>query len=441
MSFKISTTWVDAGVGRKADAADATLSSIRILLDSKNVTEWHFSVDQGRSTERDSNDKLLIPAYFLAEWVAENWWSILYEPKKSDDECEDPYSDYYSRHSIVHAQNGFGLPDLRIVPTGDSILIFSRTHEIPVQSVKFSRAAAESEQRNAVEKVLSSFVVACISRLNDRGIRETNLQEVWSDIEKTTDSQKVFCKLAGSLGANPYYVDEYVLNAIDSVYDIIGEAAAFDFCQASTQDDIVRLSGKTSELDRRLNNAEESDLSPLAKFSPPADKLTLPSWRRGINAAKAVRNLLNISVSDNRGADKLFETLRISTDSFYPLEDLGSDADEGVVAGAVERDKTTAKFLLMHPRMEARRFSASRTVFLALLKDSSKRRLATRAVTRDQQASRAFAAELLAPVEYLRTKRRGGRLHRDTIMQIAEDRCVSPEVVRHQAQNNGMIVG
>ena len=63
----------------------------------------------------------------------------------------------------------------------------------------------------------------------------------------------------------------------------------------------------------------------------------------------------------------------------------------------------------------------------------------THAVTRDQQASRAFAAELLAPIDYIKAQTSGNKLHYQRVFDLATELGVEPGVVSKQAQNNGIM--
>jgi hypothetical protein len=88
-----------------------------------------------------------------------------------------------------------------------------------------------------------------------------------------------------------------------------------------------------------------------------------------------------------------------------------------------------------------RRFAAARAIYLAWASEPQSQRLATAAVTRDQQASRQFAAEILVPRAYLEAQASRGRLSYDQAHEIARQRRASPWVVFHQANNSGISIG
>jgi hypothetical protein len=64
----------------------------------------------------------------------------------------------------------------------------------------------------------------------------------------------------------------------------------------------------------------------------------------------------------------------------------------------------------------------------------------TSAVTRDQQASRAFAAELTAPFAFLRAKAKHSKLKQDQVIDLSAELDIGSDVVSKQALNNGLQV-
>jgi hypothetical protein len=93
------------------------------------------------------------------------------------------------------------------------------------------------------------------------------------------------------------------------------------------------------------------------------------------------------------------------------------------------------------PRNDSNRFLMSRGLYLALTGCREGARLLTRASTWDQQASRAFAAELLAPKEALGVEARADMdiEEREGLQQsLAQKYDVSKEVVRLQLANQGI---
>jgi hypothetical protein len=185
--FEITADWI-AQDGR--DEADATLSSMLIVVDDRNVSEF---VDR----KGNSSKTLQIPAYFLAEWIAENWWPLLWEPRKSEDEGDD--SGFLSRHSFLTAQHGFALPKLIIVPLGKSVEVVASAREVPIAGVRFKNRAQVSCDRQAVADCLGSFIQAVVDRLEEARVRDTSLQDVWKLISETDEDEALFCRFVERL--------------------------------------------------------------------------------------------------------------------------------------------------------------------------------------------------------------------------------------------------
>jgi Zn-dependent peptidase ImmA (M78 family) len=87
-------------------------------------------------------------------------------------------------------------------------------------------------------------------------------------------------------------------------------------------------------------------------------------------------------------------------------------------------------------RKDNQRFLAARGLYHALFACDRGERLVTRAFTWDQQASRAFAAELLAPQAAL-ISRAPGNTDRAKVEELAREFDVSQVVIANQLENAG----
>src|SRR5205085_5467777 len=117
-----------------------------------------------------------------------------------------------------------------------------------------------------------------------------------------------------------------------------------------------------------------------------------------------------------------------------------TEASTGVasrVSGLLDRHEELMKLAIVEQSPQQQRFSASRAAFIAWSARQDGSRLVTGARTREQQASRAFAAEMLAPIQFIRRRTGGSRtISSYRIADLAEELNVSPAVVKWQAQND-----
>jgi hypothetical protein len=89
-----------------------------------------------------------------------------------------------------------------------------------------------------------------------------------------------------------------------------------------------------------------------------------------------------------------------------------------------------------HLREESKRFILCRALSDHLV--SGQPSLVTRGGTEHQQRNRAFAAEFLAPAEFIKDRLSGDRVGEDDIEELAQEFQVSDFVIRHQIQNHNL---
>ena len=156
-----------------------------------------------RKRARTVRDWIVTPLAPLADWIATHWWSLLQEcvtPSRSTVEFEQ-------RHLLRTAEEGFVLPNLRLVPEGDSVLAICEpraTRHATVDYVARERTASEA----CVRDVLASFVDAAVTRADQSNIPNTPLHSLWRAVQDTSAEEADFCRLAGRLGLDPYDLDE-----------------------------------------------------------------------------------------------------------------------------------------------------------------------------------------------------------------------------------------
>ena len=423
--FKLSAEWI-AQEGR--NEADSTLCSLLIEVNDRIVSE--FVDGKGQSVK-----KLQIPVYYLAEWIAENWWPLLWEPRKSEIEADD--SGFLSRHSMLTAQHGYALPKITIVALGKSVELTASPRNVPLANVRFRQRSQVSCAREFVETQLKTFVQSVVDRLGEARVSGTWLQDTWTLISDTDPDEAQFCRFAGALGLSPYDMDEKIAGTIERLQPFLGDRSLMDLCLAASPEQFPAVAAVAESALEIVRDAPTSTLSPIEAVALPKENLSLPAYRRGIQAAHLLRKRLGISETDVHGATRVFDLLQINTG----LQTSSSiqTIDESAVTGAVVRDDNVMKIGLLQQKETRRRFAGARAIFSAWSSEGPKEtRLLTSAVTRDQQANRAFAAELTAPRSLIQSRAKGGRLSMSGVFDLASELQVSADVVAHQADNAGI---
>jgi hypothetical protein len=207
-----------------------------------------------------------------------------------------------------------------------------------------------------------------------------------------------------------------------------------DLCLTSTPENLVRSAYVAGHMNQAMQKVSQVDLATLQGFVPPSDDVG-PAWRVGYKAAQALRENLSIGETDFNGASAVFERLGIDP-TVRQVVDLAGV--ESPIVGGIEKHESAGRLALIQEGRQGRRFAAARGTYFLWAEKNKGRRLITDAVTRDQQISRAFAAELLVPQRYLRTQAKGNKLAREKVREIADLASVAPEMIKHQAVNSGL---
>jgi BMFP domain-containing protein YqiC len=422
-AFRLNRAWV----ARKGTSElDATFSDLSIMLDDKNVSE--FSDEDGTVHER-----LEIPAYFLAEWMAENWWPLLWEPRKSEDAPEEP--EFVARHSILAAQHGFALPRVQFVPTGRSIHVTAKPRSSLLADVRFRKGGAVSAPRDEIERELRKFVEATVQRLDHQNIAGTGLQEAWALVGETGEDEVQFCRFAGALGLAPNEVSDEIAARLEALLPVLGDRLLMDLCLVSRPENFAIMAQIAQRAHADLGAVPVADIAPLVGIPVPGDNFNVDAWHRGKRAAAQLRNKFGVSETDPRGAARIFERLAIN-----PSGGIVAANNEWPVSGVISRAGTAVRLAFLQSIPVHRRFAAARGIFAAWTSDTSESRFLTSAVTRDQQANRAFAAELTAPIAFLRKNAKRSKLKQDQVFDLAAELEIGADVVSKQALNNGLQV-
>jgi hypothetical protein len=257
-------------------------------------------------------------------------------------------------------------------------------------------------------------------------------------VSETDADEAQFCKFIGALGRSPYEADDATSALIERLLPVLGERLLMDLCLVSSAQSFAQVAEMAEKAAELTKYASISTLSPIAALRLPHENTSVPAYRRGVSAAQRVRQRLGISDTDPRGATRVFETLKIDTSART-----GSLAtnDETLITGAVVRKETDMKVGLLQATESKRRFAAARAIFSGWSAEHpNESRFLTSAVTRDQQANRAFAAELTAPLALIRKRAQRGRLSPAHVFELAADLQIGADVVSKQASNNGIEV-
>jgi hypothetical protein len=169
----------------------------------------------------------------------------------------------------------------------------------------------------------------------------------------------------------------------------------------------------------------------------PYRDLTGPGWKNGREGVTLLRDRLRLPLDPIQALKGIFD----GADQAAEYRSNDNDTGAGEVEGVGKRtDRREIKTVVPARSVRQQRFRMCRTVYLAWRAGSEGEFAATPADTWRQQASRAFAAELLAPAKLIEERYRKTGLNNHTVERLANEWLCPPQIIVHQAKNNGIEV-
>ena len=411
-----------------------TWCAMRISVGPRAVTElW----DKTLETERRN---LYLPAFPIAQWLVANWWALLNEvsPAETITRGELRQKEWFwaSRHCLRTADSSLMLPALYLYHDGRTLRAEWRrdaagsTPHWPGEFI--AEDAAELDFGQTVE-ALSNFVNETLVRVREHDDpRVVDLLADWRAIQASDDDERSFCTLAGRLGLDPYFegLPESLVNLLEAlntdaplVRDLTDLAQPDAFVQ---QWEWVNSTINSLALNAAANvSAVEL---PSQSIIPPEFGYELARWVR----ERAAHDLTGpVDSVEQLATSAIGRQLRFLERNHFPGEGI-----KAVIGHSPQGDIVVAG--PPPPRLDSRRFLMARSLYHAITNSYATQRLVTNAHSWDQKASRAFAAELLAPREALLRQITTDDVDDDTINALGDYFEVSSLLVRRQLSNAGL---
>jgi hypothetical protein len=419
-----------------------TWAQLRVIVDGRCATQL-----KDLATNRDS-DFLYVPTFPLAQWVVRHWWQLLYEPCRQERPPLESASwrpegrRWVHRHCLRSAETGLVLPYLHVFSDGLGVEIVwfadNPQSSLSGRCLFLSTGSAKLSRQDA-STGLSEFVAKVLSWCGDSTDERVELLRAdWDAITNSDREELAFCFAAGRLGLDPYCTRDWNPGLAELIATDIGthlnEPLVEDLLESADP-------ASASDLWRWSRDAQQSfglESGSVERLIPSV----LPRYAKdhGYATARMVRSSAGLAV-DRPIIDiaALARSSNLARFAFTPLNHLPGQMVHAAVGW---RGDSEAVVVGPQPKLaRSQRFLEARGLYHALVGCQRGARLVTRARTWDQQASRAFAAELLAPQQALAANARPDMEsdERDSLTQeLAQRYDVSSEVVRLQLQNEGV---
>lgn len=403
------------------DGEGATVTRLKISAGDAVITR---SISKRAGGESEAVNVSLLP---LAEFLADAWWPLLYEPLRPSFTRA-----FRIRHRLDSGMRGYAFPALALCSGGENAVALDWANlelvHSPLSFLTVPPVEPIQLDRQQAEFVLMDLVEVVLERLPESGARRQKLWEAWERVrESMADPEELgYCIAAGRLGLDPYDpegpdLERMTRGLSDELFRDLSEVVELD--QLAVASDWLR------NLEPRLALFPEIELGAFG--SPVADDLNCPAWAAGEASAIELR-----AHTGYRG-----ETPRRTVDELFGPAIFGArSTEEGpqALTGVARRLDHSARIALIAKSARQRRFRACSAGYIAWTSGPGEDRAATEAITRRQQASRAFAAEMLAPRDVLLEMAPRYGFDSDDLETIASDFICPYPTVMWQAHRAGI---
>lgn len=410
---------------------EATWAELRLVVEEERISRFYSSrTNSVRST-------LILPLYPLAEWIASKWWNLFYEAERPGRSANDTYA---FRHRLRYARDGYALPDLKIAPVGDEVLLQWSRSKLEYYQIEFLNDGTFSLDRDEARDEFGRFLDAVDERLREKEVEDTLFQKDWKAIQTAPEEERIFCRAAARLGLDPYALPDEEEQVIIEASELLAEelypaffgTADFEKIQDQVQllrDAIDTLRGLDVRADRLKQLRDEIPLYQPHRFP----------WTEGYEYATLLRRELGWEGRlFDEGTDDVLEAFAGPGDNVR--DGFTRQESRGLFDALVSLNEQEAPGFAVDKRRESSaKFTLCRGLFEYFNTVNGRPTLVTREQTHRQQRNRAFAAEFLAPSDYLKERVSGDTVDEEEVEDIAEDLNVSSFVVHHQLKNHDVV--
>jgi Zn-dependent peptidase ImmA (M78 family) len=297
-------------------------------------------------------------------------------------------------------------------------------------------------ERDVVDVALREFVSKVLSRLQGSNAPQVkDLRQNWSAISEGDAEESAFCMASAQMGLDPYSSDTWDAALVQflehQVGDALEEPLTRDFLEAATAPSAVAAWRWVADTTQSLGLQRRMPSRPRPPIGLTANAATI-----GYSLAQRTRGMAGLSArAPVADLSSLAERLGWGSFSFEERNHLPPSSVRAAVGWRSDTEPVVAG--PQPGRSDSLRFLEARGLYHVLFGCEKGPRLVTEAHTWDQQASRAFAAELLVPRDAIldRCAPDTNSQELDNILAtLAGEYQVSTKVIEHQLENSGISV-
>ncbi len=339
-------------------------------------------------------------------------------------------------HHMAAAGGGFLWPRVQFLSDGAFIEVIARpSPPSAAEPLRFVGEVRESLPAREVERSFAEFISTVVERLHALDIADSDLQQVWADIEAERADPEVRAhrQMEAAMGLDPDTMGDDLRADVERLRANLGDHATNEVAAGGSA--AAKRMGAHDYLQDVLHSlASRGTRATFDSRLRPIGTRLLPGhpWQQGTELAQRIRRDMKVGVGP------------VSTAVLHEWIGLGrartpaATAPGGVLAMA-RREGASATLYCRKNHPQARRFELARFIGDHLIAPGAEVGLVqSEATTVRQKVQRAFAAELLAPIGDLQNAL-AGDYTRHAIESVAADFDVSTYVVTSQLVNSRAI--
>ncbi|MFP1678787.1 ImmA/IrrE family metallo-endopeptidase [Alloalcanivorax sp. C16-2] len=428
--LKLGFQWESAG-NETVEAYQHTMARLSLAANGYSLTRN----EDGWS--RTVKDDVLVSLYPLAIWFASSWWRLLYEPHPG--KGVRPSVSWRMAHEMAAANQGFVWPTVMFATDGEGVQVWSSpSPDEREQSVRYLNGSRFPFfiPMDDFRSEVSAFIEAVLSRLQDCDCADSELTELWTIVrEELADPRMARARIfEAMMGYDPEECPQALLDTMVCMAPRVGEQSLAELMSALSRGQEFGK-GHESEIERfaELKGLEGKPDLPEG-VTPPSEGAGDAPWRTAVLDAISIRNHLGWGL-EPLSNKKLLDALGITSRAAegYTLENASK------VSVAIPQSHGAIRFMPRKKHPLGRRFEYARLLADCVFRQRDEGWLVSSDLsTFRQKYQRAFAAELLCPIEGVEAFMQDD-FSESSIEDVAEHYNVSPTIVTNLLVSNGLI--
>ena len=422
--FSIEHEWLKGDAAKDVD--HEMRAAVAIWVNETCLTEVEERTNETTRTRRS----VRVSALRLAHWLASNWWRLRWEPTGPQTN-----TDWEMSHNLAAIGGGYLWPSLTLSSDGETVLAVAKSSAANSdEPIRYLQDYAGVIPAADFESAVDRFVKHTIDSMSTEGRDHTNLVDLWSEVirERKDPVLAEVRRLEARLGYDPAEAPEELINRLFHLRSKYGADAIQELAVVSKDQSVqdleslgaaIRTHGESAQLPNcdAIRDNIRTHINPMD-----------PPWQRGEQAAGIARKIWKLP-SGPLPTGLLTELFAVQLN-----QQAQSDLQ---MSGALRDPIRDGMQISLHQRHPiGRRFTLARLVADQIATPNEERLLpATNARTSRQKFQRAFARELLCPIDDLIDFLGQATPDEDDIVDAAAHFQVSDRAVAHTLVNKGII--